>query len=349
MKQDRFRKVPKTAPSRPSPSDPPPYRTLKVPKSASPAQIKKAFFSLTLKYHPDKNKGNRLAERLFRQINEAYRILSDPERRRAFDREWAARSSRAAALRARHAKKGKGAPAGAAPHRKGPLQEKPLDLSLSFSVSLEDLFSEGAPAVLNYLRPVGGKKEKKRLSFRLPKGVSPGQTLKFKGKGGAAGTKLAGDLYIKIVLKPHKLFSVRGKDVFLDMILSFCDVLSLKKIPVPTAFGQTVMMTVPDNIRSGNRLRLKGLGASSGRSGGKGGERGDMLVRLIAEFPKEGCALPSPLQARDFEGLRRLPEEERRRLIQDFQNKKELFPKAAQYKALVASFLRESRRRANGL
>ena len=336
------------------------YKILKIPKTATKAQIKKSFFSLALKYHPDKNKGNKLAERRFRQINEACQILSDPTLRRSFDREWAARAARSKqkALKTR-AQQNSIKASGAS--RPPAAKEKPLHLSLSFPVSLSDLFSE-RKLLLNYFRPAGGKKAKARLSFRLPKGVSPGQILKFKGKGGGEGTKVFGDLSVTIALKPHKLFSVRGKDVFLDMFISFCDALLLKEVSVPTACGQLVMMAVPDKVRSGGLLRLKGLGTPLRRAAGRNepqeaprrqsskaqgrplqpvnAARGDMFVRFIAEFP-EGRSLP----ATDLTGLRRLPAEERRRLIQTFQNRPDLFPKASQYKAAVAGFLRERKNR----
>ena len=365
------------------------YKILQIPKTAAKAQIKKSFLSLALKYHPDKNKGNKLAERRFKQINEAYRILSDPSLRRSFDREWAARAARARqkALKTRArqnaVKTGRPAAPAAAPSaapaffsskpRRAAQKEKPLNLSLSLPVSLSDLFAE-RKVLLNYVRPAGGKREKKRLALRLPKGVSPGQILKFKGKGGGEGSKAFGDLFVEVALKPHKLFSVRGKDVFLDMFISFCDALLLKEVSVPTVCGQIVMMAVPDKVRSGRLLRLKGLGmplrrkpasgepapgrASSGKpDSGKtassepatgepsrrskdrrlhvaDGGRGDMFVRFIVEFPEN-----RPLPAADLPGLKRLPAEERRRLIQAC--RQDRFPKASQYKAAVAGFLKE--------
>lgn len=305
-----------------------PYFILNVPKNAEVEKIKKSFLNLARKYHPDKNKGNKLAERRFKQINEAYQILSDPEKRKSFDREWALKTSPVKQTVSESPPKQDFKKSSVFSSR----EEKPLDLSLSFPVSLEELCQSKKPLLLNYFQPVNGKKEKKQFSLRLPLGISPDTTLVFNGKGGGNGKKIFGDLYVKIILKPHKLFKIKGKDVFLDFPLRFYDALLLKEVEVPTAHGQ-VIMKVPQGINSKRLLRLKGMGLPKKQKG----DKGDMFVRFIMEFPK---GMENALKE-EFSYLRTLPPEKIKQMCHIYENKEELFPKVFHYKSLFLSLSKE--------
>ena len=239
-----------------------PYMILRIPCSATASEIKKAFLLLARKYHPDQNKGSKLSEKRFQQINLAYQILSHPERRKAFD---------AKVL------KTKSKPDGLRPEL---LREKGMDLSLSLSVSLEELFLE-KPLSMHYFQPLGGKQKKSRILLKLPKGALHGTKLKFPGRGGAMGRKVTGDLYVRIQMKPHPLFKWKGRDIFLDFPLSVFDAMTLKEVKIPTLTGQAVLK-LPLDIQSEEWLRLKGLGLFKSVSG----DRGDMFVRLLPEYPK---------------------------------------------------------------
>ena len=305
-----------------------PYLILKISQNASKDQIKKAFLSLARKYHPDKNKGNKLAERRFQQINQAYQLLSDSEKRKSFDQEWAMRGS---AVKQDPQKK---SPAGRDVSRQQSVylrQERPIDLAVSFPVSLEDL-CQSKSLSLNYVRPCNGKKEKKTLSLQLPEGISPGKKLMFKGRGGGNGKKDFGDLYIEIALKPHTLFNIKGKDVFLDLPLNFMDVLLLKEIKAPTVYGQ-VLLQLPEDILSSCLLRLKGMGLPKNQQG----DKGDMFIKFIVEFPK---GMEQDLY-KEFPTLRKLPREHIQRLCKSYENQMDLFSKSSLYKSLFISLLKD--------
>ena len=176
---------------------PNPYLILKISQNASRDQIKKSFLSLARKYHPDKNKGNKLAERRFQQINTAYQLLSDPEKRKSFDRAWAMRT---ASIKQQSLQKSHTVASVSRKFSVYPREEKPIDLSVPLSVCAEDL-CQSKSLLLKYVRPLNGTKQKSELSLEIPQGASPGKKLMFKGKGGANGKKAFGNLYIEIVFK----------------------------------------------------------------------------------------------------------------------------------------------------
>lgn len=300
-----------------------PYFILNVPKNAKAEKIKKSFFALARKYHPDKNKGNKLAERRFKQINEAYQILSDPKKRKSFDREWALKTSVI-----------KQTVSESCPQTKAfsSRKEEPIDLSLSFPVSLEELCQSKKSLTFNYFQPVNGGKEKKQLSLKLPRDTPPDTTLVFKGKGGGNGKKIFGNLYVKITLKPHKLFKIKGKDVFLDFPLRFYDALLLKEVEIPTIYGR-VIMKIPNDAHSKKLLRLNSMGLPKKQKGAKG----DMFVQFILEFPK---GMESALKE-EFSYFKTLPLEKIRQMCRIYKNKDELFPKASHYKSLLLSLSKE--------
>ena len=309
-----------------------PYLILNVPEKANGTEIKKTFLSLARKYHPDKNKGNKLAERRFKQINEAYQLLSDPQKRQSFDQELA--QEKASAVIKEPPVKPQPKPSFSKKLFFSGREEKPLDLVVPFSVSLEDICQKKS-FHLNYLKPLNGIKQKTALSLQLPEGVSEGTKLKFKGKGGGNGRKILGDLYVQITFNPHKLFTVKGKDIYLDLPLNFFDAFLLKEIKVPTVYGQAVLK-IPDEISSNSLLRLKNMGLPKNQAG----KKGDMFVRLITEFPTGH----ERKIKKEFFNIKRLPKDKIQQLYKNYENQEELFPKASQYKTLFLKLLKERKK-----
>lgn len=305
-----------------------PYLILNVPKNAKTDKIKKSFLNLARKYHPDKNNGNRLAERRFKQINEAYQTLSSPEKRKSFDRDWELKTSSVKQTVTETPPKSNFMK----PSKPSSREERPIDISLPFSLSLEEFCQSQNPLFLHYSRPVNGGKEKTQLSLQIPKGVSPDTTLVFKGKGGGNGKKLFGDLYVKINLKPHKLFTVKGKDIFLEVPLKFYEALLLKEVEVPTTYGQVIMKT-PDTMNTRALLRLKGMGLQKKQKE----EKGDMFVRFIIEFPK---GMESSL-SKEFAYWKTLSSEKIKQMCEIYKKKDELFPKASHYRSLLTRLLKD--------
>lgn len=307
-----------------------PYLILNISAEADNNEIKKSFLSLAHKYHPDKNKGNKLAERRFKQINEAYQLLSDPEKRKSFDKTLA--EKKAATISSPTT------PPSTQPKSSFPeslfsrsRKENPIDLSIAFSVSLEEI-CRSKPLNLNYLRPLNGRKKKTAISLQLPKGLSSGTKLMFKGKGGGNGKKNFGDLYIKINFKPHKLFKLNGKDIYLDLPLNFLDALVLKETKVPTIYGQA-LLKIPDKITVNSLLRLKNMGLPKNQSG----ESGDMFIKPIVEFPKG----KEKEIKKEFVNLKNLSKSKLRELYKTYENQEKFFPKATRYKSLFLSLLKE--------
>ena len=249
------------------------YFLLHLSPTASSEDITLAFRKLAQKYHPDKNSGNKLAEKKFKQINEAYQILKDPLKRKQFDDQLKAHSppssppssyKKADVLH----KEVKDSPS-----------EKALDLEVALNVSLEQV-CQRQTCVLNYLKPENGKQKKTSFSIELPPGVRSGDFLRFKKRGGAQGSKLVGDLYVKVIFKEHPLFKWKGRDIHLDFPLRFTEALQGKKVRVPTPLTP-VFVDIPSHTLKEEVLRLKNQGLPKSQEG----ERGDMFVRLIIDYP----------------------------------------------------------------
>ena len=246
------------------------YKILNVPQTAGDREIKIAFLKMAQKYHPDKNKGNRLAEKKFKQANLAYQTLRDPAKRKAFDE------------KPQKAKP----PAGPkpAPRPAAPRAEKAIDLEESLTVTLESLCRPQTRR-LAYLKPENGAKVKAHLDVPVPLGVKPGAKLRFKKLGGAGGTKLFGDLYVKIIPERHKIFEARKTDILLSLPVRFVDALSGKKIKIPSLHGAAALALPAVQSKAGLKdsqtFRLKGLGLPRSASG----ERGDMFVTILMDYP----------------------------------------------------------------
>ena len=306
-----------------------PYLILNISSEANNNEIKKSFLSLARKYHPDKNKGNKLAERRFKQINEAYQLLSDPEKRKSLDRELVKKKAPSPPPLSTPLTKSK--PSFSETLFSRPRKEKPIDLAITFFVSLEEV-CRSKPLNLNYLRPLNGKKKKTAISLQLPKGLSAGTKLMFKGKGGGNGKKVFGDLYIKIDFKPHRLFKLKGRDIYLDLPLNFLDALVLKETKVPTIYGQA-LLKIPDKITANFLLRLKNMGLPKNQSG----EKGDMFIKPVMEFPK---GKEKELK-KEFANLKKLSKSKVQELYKTYENQEKFFPKTTQYKSLFLNLLKE--------
>lgn len=265
------------------------YRVLNISSNASEGEIKQTYLRMARKYHPDKNKGNKLAERKFKQINEAYQMLKDPQSRKQFDSKLKQRLKPPRQDTITIPDSFKSTPP--KPRRSPPSSQKkegPLDLETTLSVSLETI-CQNRSCVINYHRPKSGKQIKSSFSIRIPRGVQSGDWLLFKNKGGAAGKKAFGDLYVEVQFKPHLLFTVEGWDVHTVCPVPFPDVFLGKGIFIPTLSKQEVRLTVPPEalcgtkLRSGIKLRLKDLGLPKKNKK----EKGDMFVNILIDYPPQ--------------------------------------------------------------
>lgn len=287
------------------------YETLGVAKNASAAEIKKAYRQLALKYHPDKNQGDKTAEAKFKEINEAYAVLSDAEKKKQYDTygstDFHQRYSQEDIFRNfdlndilrqfgaggggnstifRNSMGGGGAQSfqsffgqgggcgGGGCHQPA----KGQDLTYQLSVTLDEVM-HGAEKNIT-LRTNGTNQN---VTVKIPKGIEAGKKLRLKGKGGTSPQGGApGDLYLKVDVNKHDRFVREGDDLICEKRISFSDACLGTKVEVETLEGKKFMVSVPSGIQHDARLRIKGHGLPSGPMG----SRGDIYVKLGVQVPE---------------------------------------------------------------
>lgn len=291
------------------------YKILGVSKNSSVDEIKKAYRKLALKYHPDRNKDNKEAEEKFKQISEAYAVLSDKEKRHQYDMYGAdgfqQRFSQEDIFRGSNlgdilrefgiggfggsfrSSAGGGSPFEAFFHQAsgtgGPGQSffsrgfaqapvKGRDLVSELSVSLNEILT-GAEKTFSLQH--GGRTQS--VSVKVPAGIEEGKKLRLSGKGAPSpGGGTPGDLYLVIKILPHHLFAREGQNLILQKRISYSSACLGDKIEVPTLEGKQLKVRVPAGVQQNSKLRLKGHGLPSRPGGG----RGDILVQIIVDVPK---------------------------------------------------------------
>ncbi len=285
-----------------------PYKTLGVDRSASEADIKKAYRKLAKELHPDRNKDNPKASEKFSQVTNAYDLLQDKDKRARFDRgEIDGDGNPAAPFGFGGGGGGRPQPGGGGFRSDGfEFGGGQADVGDIF----EGLFGgqrggfssgfgrrqqpKGANAAYRLLVPFVEAAtlepqrvtlaDGKTLDLKLPAGVESGTQMKLAGKG-EPGPGGAGDAILTIDVAPHKFFTRDGDDVRLDLPISLAEAVLGGSVKAPTV-DKPVMLTIPKGTSSGKTLRLKGKGFHK-----KTGGRGDQLVTLMVEIPAEDAAL----------------------------------------------------------
>ncbi len=293
------------------------YKTLGVEKGADPEAIKKAYRKLALKFHPDRNPGNREAEEKFKKISEAYAVLSDTEKRKQYDSfgsdQFSRRYSqedifrnfdlneilrdfgfggaggnervfRGAGRRGGYTFRTGGDPLRDLFGQGQPDYEAPQkgeDLHYNLSITLEESVS-GADKKLALQQEL----EVHEISVRIPAGISTGKKLRLAGKGhpGVHGGP-AGDLYLNITILPHPIFARDGSDIYIEKAVSFTQAVLGSSIEVPTIDGTTKRIKVPAGTQSGTKIRMKGYGVPGLK--GSGSSKGDQFVKISIEVPRK--------------------------------------------------------------
>jgi DnaJ-class molecular chaperone len=304
------------------------YQILGVDRTADARAIKQAYRRLARKHHPDQNPGSKAAAERFKEINEAYEVLSDPEKRRRYDTlgpDWqhVAGTGPGGAggtdLGDFHVRFGRDADLG--------------DVSEFFRTVFGDLGARGGPfagfdqgarsgragrgsaraahrgedaqgtievtleeAVQGTRRTV--EVDGRRLEVKIPAGVREGSRVRVSGEGGSGtGGGPRGDLYLQVRMLPHPLFERRDDDLHLELPVAEWEAALGAEVEVPTLSGK-VTMRVPPGTSSGRTFRLPGYGVPHI----KGEGRGDQLVRVKIVVP----AALTPRERELFEELRRL-------------------------------------------
>jgi curved DNA-binding protein len=285
------------------------YKILEVSKSASKDEIKKAYRKLALKYHPDHNKGDKAAEAKFKDLSEAYAVLSDPEKKKQYDMFGAEgfqnRFSQEDIFRSfdfgsifsefgfggggrsqnifSQMFGGTGGP-GQRHYRTGGFRGqnqamKGQDLIYELPLTLEELF-ETTNKIISY--QLNGRQE--TVSVKIPAGIPAGQKLRLRGKGqaGPYGGP-AGDLYVKISVIDHPVFRRENDNLYMKQIISFSDAVLGTEIEVPTIDKKLLKLRVPSGTQNNAKFRLKGYGLP--HMNGQG--RGDAYAEISIEVPKK--------------------------------------------------------------
>jgi len=283
-----------------------PYTTLGVARGASETEIKKAYRNLAKEFHPDRNSDNPQATEKFSAATVAYDLLSDKDKRAQFDR-----GEIDAEGNPTHPFGGMGAQGGGFRRGQGGSQFEFSGGGEDLGDIFEGLFGGGrgggSPFGRRQVPPPKGRDvgyrlavpfegaarlDKQRITLasgktidlKLSPGVETGTQMKLAGQG-EAGPGGNGDALVTIMVQPHKFYQRDGDNIRLDLPIGLDEAVLGGKIKVPTVDG-AVMLTVPKNAASGKTLRLKGKGFHK-----KGGGRGDQLVRLEIDLPRNDAAL----------------------------------------------------------
>lgn len=291
------------------------YTILGVERDASADEIKRAYRKLARKYHPDVSSESDAQER-FQEVQEAYEVLKDPEKRKAYDElgqnwregqdfrpppDWEQEFDfggggftggdaeafseffeslfgGGAGGRRGFGRSGfGGGGAGGGFHGRG------QDHTARVEVPLETAY-QGGQHPITLQQPEAGaggnvQARERSLNVRIPAGVTDGQQIRLSGQGGAGmGKGQAGDLYLEVRLQPHPLFRPDGRDIHVDVPIAPWEAALGATVTVPTLGGQ-VETRIPEGARSGQRLRLK-------RRGLPGSPPGDQYLNLKVVAPK---------------------------------------------------------------
>jgi len=288
------------------------YKILGVARDADQDTIKRAYRKLARKYHPDVSKDPD-AETRFKELNEANEVLKDPEKRAAYDQlgnNWQAGqdfrpppgwgqgfesqgggytqmdpeafsdffetlfgrggfSQGAAAGQDFYSRSGRGAQRGGNSHAKIliDLEDSYVGNARTITLKHSEFDADGRPRL-----------QERNIQVKIPKGIMPGQQIRLSGQGEpGTGGAAAGDLYLEVEFKPHSLYHLDGKTVYLDLPVAPWEAALGATVRVPTPTG-TVDLKIPPNSRAGSKLRLKGRGLPAT-------EPGDLFVVLQIALP----------------------------------------------------------------
>ena len=295
------------------------YQTLGVKKSASQDEIKKAYRKLARKYHPDVNPDDPNAEEKFKNINEAYQVLSDEGKRQKYDQfgsqwkqyqqtggrpedfdwsQWATRGQPGGAQYRTVSQEdfeqmfggglggfsdffetlfggmGGGRSARRASSRAANQNlQRGQDIEHTVEITLDEAF-HGTTRLLSF-------QDGRKIEAKIPAGVKTGSKVRLSGQG-SGGARNAGDLYLKVKVKPDSRYEREGDNLRIDQPVDFFTALLGGEVTV-SSLDKTVKLTIPPETDSGKTFRLKGLGMPKL---GNSEKHGDLYVQVEVTVPK---------------------------------------------------------------
>ncbi len=292
------------------------YKILGVPKSASTADIKKAFRKLAVKYHPDKNPGDKSAEDKFKEITEANDVLSDPEKRKKYDEVGAnwkqyeqmhnQNGNRQGRQRTTYQTGSEGGFSdffesifgggyGEAFGGGRSAKQKGQDFEGKITISLEEAYNGTARRI-----HIG----ENVLEIKIKAGVKDGDILRLKGKGGSGrGGGPSGDVLITTNIATHPVFDRKGDDLYRDIKVDIYTAILGDKINVDTMKGK-IQVSIKPGTQNGASLRLKGMGMPIQSANGS---FGDLYVKV-------NVVLPTGLSEKELQLFQQLSELERAKI-----------------------------------
>jgi curved DNA-binding protein len=278
------------------------YATLGVPRDAGQKQVKSAFRKLARKHHPDVNPNDPSATERFREINEAYEVLSDPEKRRRYD-EAGSRPSGGngpfgggggpqVEYRTGTAEDFEDLFGGADPFsdffhdmfgrsargsRTAPAR-RGEDVEGEVEISLDEAYT-GTARTVELSTPSGVR----RLEVRIPPGIGDGARVRAAGQGGEGrGGADRGDLYVRVHVRPHPVFRREGDTLYVRVPVPVDVAILGGEVSVPTLRGTRASLRIPPGTQNGARLRLRGLGMPRHRGEG----HGDLIAEVELRIPE---------------------------------------------------------------
>jgi curved DNA-binding protein len=280
------------------------YKILGVNRTASDKEIKQAYRKLARQYHPDVNPGNKSAEDKFKDINNAYEILSDTEKRKKYDQfgdnwQYADQFTGAqgnpfggfSGFRNAGGDKYsyqyvdmsdfgdigdlfKGFTGGSGGRGRTARPRQGRDIEASTEITLEEAYN----GTTRLIQDSSGR----RIEIKIPAGVKKGQRIKVSGKGepGMSGGPF-GDMYLAVSILEHSIFHLKGNDIHVDVPVPLTDAVLGGEASVPTPKGKNLALKIPPDTQNGKVFRLAGQGMPEiGKD-----KKGDLFARVKVLLP----------------------------------------------------------------
>lgn len=303
------------------------YEVLGISRDADKNAIKRAYRKLAKKYHPDTSQGNTQAEEQFKEVTEAYNVLSDPEKKKLYDQFGHAAfdegvggagssgayeySGPSGSFHEYHFEGGDGDMDDLLRHifgsgfdggfsrgfGSGKFRQDGSDVQAEIAVSFEEAVF-GCDKII-HLSPANDRNTGKSLKVRIPAGIDTGKTIRLRGKGtpGINGGR-TGDLLLKVTVGTKPGFERKGMDVYTTAYVPYTTAVLGGEIMVQTLYGNVICKVQP-GTQSGTKIRLKGKGVVSMKNSDK---RGDQYVEVQIQVPRN-LSEEAKKKLREFEAV----------------------------------------------